>query len=361
MSNELDTTDDVMMDDAPAPKTRGLGRGLNALFEDEEVYRQPEPSESGFETNFDTPIEDGDAFDISDGEPETGFAEDESLANRIVSLGIEQVVPNENQPRKTFDDEALNDLASSIREHGIIQPILVRPNDTADTYDLVAGERRWRAAQMAQLHEVPVIVIDEDEAKAYEISLIENLQREELNPMEEAFGYNNLMVSYEYTQGDVANKVGKSRSHVANMLRLMQLPDSVQDAMASGQISMGHGRAILGSVEPEVLLQEVLAEDLSVRETEKRAADSAGREIGVKKSGPSKKSKPQKDVNTLALENDLSEKLGMAVTLDVGKDGSGAIKVNYRSLDQLDEIISRLCSDVGAATSTPAAGSRLND
>jgi ParB family chromosome partitioning protein len=372
MSDELDTSPDVA-DDIPAPKTRGLGRGLNALFEDEEVYRQPEPSEprvGNVGNQFDAA--DDVAFRIYDEDAqaekdqfEREIQEVDTLSKRILSLGVEQIIPNAGQPRKVFDDEALNDLAESIGEHGIIQPILVRESAATPEgcYELVAGERRWRAAQVAQLHVIPAIVIEEDEARAYEISLIENLQREQLNPIEEASGYNNLMYSHDYTQADIAQKVGKSRSHVANMLRLMKLPFQAQVALSDGRITMGHGRAILSAENPDALFKEVLASNLSVRETEKRAAESTGREVGRKKSGPSKKSKVQKDVNTIALEKDLSEKLGMAVALDVRKGGAGALKINYQSLDQLDDIISRLYSERDAVFSAGDGGgsARLND
>ena len=297
------------------PKSRGLGRGLNALFEDDEgVYPQ---------VGADSPIQ-GRARSM---------------------LGVDQLEAGKGQPRKIFKENSLNELADSIKQHGVLQPLLVRElSGQNGRYEIIAGERRWRAAQKAQLHEVPVIVLTITDAEAFEIALIENLQREDLDPIDEAFGYQKLMSEYNYTQEKLAESLGKSRSHIANMTRLLNLPFMVQNYLSDGKISVGHARALIPAGDgAEVLAKEIIAKNLSVRETEKLIADATGREIGKKSSGPKINfggpEKKQKDVNTLALEKDLTDLLGMRVTIDAKYDGSGAIKIDYKVLDQLDNII----------------------
>jgi ParB family chromosome partitioning protein len=295
------------------PKSRGLGRGLNALFEDDEgVYPQVGP---------DAPIQ-GRARSM---------------------LGVDQLEAGKGQPRRIFKDSSINELADSIKQHGVLQPLLVR-EIAGGRYEIIAGERRWRAAQKAQLHEVPVIVLTITDAEAFEIALIENLQREDLDPIDEAFGYQKLMNEYNYTQEKLAESLGKSRSHIANMTRLLNLPFMVQNYLSDGKISVGHARALIPAGEgAEALAKEIIAKNLSVRETEKLIADATGREMGKKSSGPKINfggpEKKQKDVNTLALEKDLTDLLGMRVSIDAKDDGSGVLKVDYKVLDQLDNLI----------------------
>ncbi len=292
------------------PKTRGLGRGLNALFEDEEQAER---------------------FNVPTGEePESG------PGRKLVAIG--DIVPNQNQPRQFFDDGAIKELAASIREHGIIQPLLVRPYDGHEAkYEIVAGERRWRASQLAQLHEVPVVIREMDDGTMLQIALIENLQREDLNPIEEARCYERLMSDFGHSQETLAESVGKSRSYIANVTRILNLPDSVQVMIAEGQLSVGHAKALLGAKNPSLLAQEILSEKLSVREAEKRAAQDVGRAPKGSSSAP-----PAKDPNTAALENQISEALGLKVTLDMKTGHAGAVKIDFRNLDQLDDVLQRL-------------------
>ncbi|MCB1681110.1 MAG: ParB/RepB/Spo0J family partition protein [Rhodospirillales bacterium] len=306
-----------------APKARGLGRGLNALFEDEEEAYAP--------------------IDDIDDPP--------GRERRVV--GIDEVSPGPQQPRKHFDSQALEELALSIREHGILQPLLVREGSAG--YEIIAGERRWRAAQIAQLHEVPVIILDLDDIEALKIALIENLQREDLDPIEEAAGYQKLLDTYGQTQEELAKSVGKSRSHIANMIRLLALPDSVQGQVSEGKLSMGHARTLITAENPEALADEIIRGGLSVRQAEKLAAESSGRvqqERSRKSSGgsggaPAKK----KDADTLALENDMSNMLGMRVAINTTDGASGHVTIEFKSLDQLDEVLHRLAHYPGSRQS----------
>ncbi len=293
------------------PKSRGLGRGLNALFEDDEgVYPQVDP-------------------------------EGEIQGRKRDMIGIDQLEAGPGQPRTIFDNKALDELASSIKRHGVLQPLLVRENkDNSGNYEIIAGERRWRAAQKAQLHEVPVIVLTMTDLEAFEVALIENLQREDLDPIDEAMGYQRLMDLHEYTQEKLAEGLGKSRSHIANMMRLLQLPKSVQNLLSEGKISSGHARALVTAENAEALAKEVVSKGLSVRETEKLAAEAAGR-----KAAPSTKKAEepyQKDVDTLALEQELSNVIGMRVSIDSRDGKAGKLNISFKSLDQLDEVIQRL-------------------
>ncbi|WP_306251972.1 ParB/RepB/Spo0J family partition protein [Parvularcula sp. IMCC14364] len=262
-------------------------------------------------------------------------------------LPIEFIIPDPKQPRKTFSDEAIDELAASISEKGMLQPILVRPDDDEpNKYRIVAGERRWRAAQRAKLHEVPVIIRIFSDAETAEIALIENLQRVDLNPMEEAEAYAHLGEAHTRNQNEIADAVGKSRSHVANMMRLLKLPESVRLMVREGALSMGHARALLASESPQTIAEQIVKKGLSVRQTEKLAKQPLGKDRA--ESDPSrsgKKDKPstsKKDADTRALERDLAEALGLDVGIEhKGKKG-GKLFIDYRSLDQLDEVCRRL-------------------
>lgn len=294
------------------PKQRGLGRGLDALFEDEEA-----------------------TFAISADQEQAV----PGAARKV--LGIGQLMPNPDQPRTHFDAAAINDLADSIRQHGLIQPILVRPvPGNADMYEIVAGERRWRASQKAQLHEVPVIIRDMDDAQVLQIALIENLLRQDLNAIEEAKGYQRLMDEYAFSPEDTGRAVSRSRSHVANMIRLLNLPESVQNMVVGGELSAGHARALIGAENPALLAQEIVSKGLSVRQTEKFVADNAGRTIQPR--GKAKKDASFKDPNILALEKDLANILGLKVTIAMKDDAAGSLTVDFKTLDQLDDVLLRL-------------------
>jgi ParB family transcriptional regulator, chromosome partitioning protein len=240
-------------------------------------------------------------------------------------------------PRRHFSDEELEDLANSIREKGIIQPILVRPIQGVDgVYEIIAGERRWRAAQRASLHEVPVVIIDAADREAFEIALIENVQRADLNPLEEALGYEKLAADYGYSQNDLARVIGKSRSHIANTMRLAKLPESVRDLLASGALSAGHARALLAVKEPENVARRIIEQGLTVRDVERIAQEDTS---GTKKTSPSKKT--EKDPDTRALEKALEDVLGLGVSIMHGARG-GELRIKYRTLEQLDDICLRL-------------------
>jgi ParB family chromosome partitioning protein len=254
---------------------------------------------------------------------------------------IEFLKPNPRNPRRAFSDVELGELSDSIKQHGVIQPIVVRPVKGAqDRYEIIAGERRWRASQLAGLHEVPIVPIDVNDNVALEIAIIENVQREDLNAMEEAQGYHALANEFKRTQDDIAKIVGKSRSHVANMMRLTKLPDDVQGLIASGELSAGHARALIGVPDPSAAAKRIVAEGLNVRQ-----AEALAHEEGVPERKPQKvrAGKAQKDPDTLALEKRVSDVLGLAVTVD-HKNPGGTVQIRYRDLDQLDEILKRLDS-----------------
>jgi ParB family chromosome partitioning protein len=252
-----------------------------------------------------------------------------------------------------MDPHALQELADSIKTHGVLQPLLVRAKpDHEGKFQIIAGERRWRAAQKARLHEVPVVVKELSDEAAVEIALIENLQRADLNAIEEAQGYQRLMTEFGHTQEKLATAIGKSRSHVANIVRLLSLPADVQELVRDGRLSAGHARALVTAKNPEMLAGLVIAENLSVRETEKLAADEAGR--ATKSRSSSRKSGGAKDVDTVALEKEMTDLLGLRVTIDVKSDGKGgrwgALKVDFKNLDQLDDVLRRLSHTPGGRT-----------
>jgi ParB family chromosome partitioning protein len=250
---------------------------------------------------------------------------------------IEFVRPNPKNPRKNFADPELDDLANSIRERGVIQPILVR-SIRPDHYEIVAGERRWRAAQRANLHDIPVLVIEADDKAALEIAIIENVQRTDLNALEEARGYEQLAAEFGYSHPDLAKVIGKSRSHVANTLRLLKLPDGVQKMLIEGQISAGHARALLTVADPDRVAKLIVAQGLTVRDVEKVAQQDAGKRAPETKSANPKRTK---DADTRSLEQALTDALGLVVTIE-HKGESGEIRIRYKSLEQLDGLCQRL-------------------
>lgn len=253
---------------------------------------------------------------------------------------IESVRANPNNPRRVFSDDDLTDLSSSISEHGVVQPILVRPaSDSPENWEIIAGERRWRAAQRAGLHNVPIIVREVDDRQALELAIIENVQRADLNPVEEALGYQQLIDEHDYKQVDLAKVIGKSRSHVANTLRLLKLPESVQDLLSSGGLSSGHARALITMDDPEPLARQIVEKGLSVRQVEQMVAQQ-----DVSK-GPMLSGKAaalEKDSDTKALEKKLSDAVGMVVRINHKSNGKGRLMIDYKSLEQLDSLEKKL-------------------
>ncbi|KAB7614561.1 ParB/RepB/Spo0J family partition protein [Amylibacter sp. SFDW26] len=296
------------------PEKRGLGRGLSALMADiePEVSAENEPSSTNTAVKSD------------------------------IVVPIEKVRPNPDQPRQDFGQKELEELASSISEKGVIQPIIVRtdPKDE-NLYQIIAGERRWRASQIALVHDIPIIIREMDDTEVLEVAIIENVQRSDLNPVEEALGFRQLMDSYGHTQEKLAKALGKSRSHIANILRLLSLPDDVLALLRAGQLSSGHARAMVTADNPSKLAAMVVAKGLSVRETERLVRASADAESKPKNAAPRR----EKDADTVVLENDLAANLNMKVSID-HKDGTGGggITISYKSLDQLDELCQLLSS-----------------
>jgi ParB family chromosome partitioning protein len=294
-----------------------LGRGLAALFGDT-----------------------GPASDVPSADTQRGLR----------GVPLEHVHPNPQQPRHRFDTEDLKELADSIRENGIIQPIIVRHHPSLEgEYEIIAGERRWRAAQLAQLHEIPAMVRDVSDVKGLEIALLENIQRADLTAIEEAQAYRRLMDEFSYTQANLAQALGKSRSHIANSLRLLGLPEEVKSLIEEGALTAGHARALIGAPDPLALARKIVAEGMSVRQAETVAQHVKPTSARVKKStaaGGSTQSGAHagKDADTLALEKDLSERLGLKVTIDVrGPDNErGRLTIEYQTLEQLDDLLLRL-------------------
>jgi ParB family chromosome partitioning protein len=279
-------------------RPRGLGRGLSALIGEEAV-------------------------------PTRGEARGRSI--RTVPIAF--LKPNRFQPRKRFAEEDLNDLVQSVKEKGILQPILVRPiAGDINAFEIVAGERRWRAAQLAKLHDVPVTVREMSDSEALELAIIENVQRQDLNAIEEAAAYHELMDRFAYTQDKVASEVGKSRSHVANTLRLLKLPETVKAMVRDGQLTAGHARTLIGLPDPEARAQEIVAGALNVRQSEQRSQAKKGK---IHK-------QPVEDPNIKDVESMLSNALGLKVQVLHRGDKGGEVRISYRSLEQLDEITRRL-------------------
>jgi len=251
---------------------------------------------------------------------------------------IEFLKPNPRNPRREFADNELRELADSIRQHGVIQPIVVRPaRGTQDRFEIIAGERRWRSAQIAGLHEVPIVPVDVSDSDALEIAIIENVQRADLNPMEEAQGYHALAGEFKRSADDIAKIVGKSRSHVANTLRLTKLPEGVQAYIRDGKLSAGHARALLGQPDPEAMARSIVEQGLNVRQVEAIAQERATTAGKIRKAVQ----RGAKDADTLALEKRLSDALGLVVTI-AHRGKGGEMKIRYKTLEQLDEIIRKI-------------------
>ncbi len=248
-------------------------------------------------------------------------------------LPVDKLEPNPQQPRLDFKHEELESLADSIRQKGIIQPLIVRRKPGRDAYEIVAGERRWRAAQLAQLHEVPVIIRELNDTEVLEVAIIENIQRADLNAIEEALGFRQLMTRFGHTQEKLAEALSRSRSHVANLMRLLSLPTDVQDLVRNGSLSAGHARALIGSPKASELAAQIVAKGLSVRETEKLMKAQSATRDATKPAGKT----PEKDADTRVLEADLSANLGMQVKIDhaPGAEG-GQLSIRYESLEDLD-------------------------
>ena len=256
---------------------------------------------------------------------------DSEIKNSNEKVLISSITPNKNQPRKLFDKYALEELSNSIKERGIIQPLIVRnSNDQDSKYELIAGERRWQAAQMAGLHEVPVVVVEADNLKSLEFAIIENVQRKDLNSIEEAESYKNLIKNFGYDQEKVAKFIGKSRSHISNSLRLLTLPQKIIEMIRNDKISQGHAKILIGIENSLLLAEKIVKKKLSVRQTESL--------VRIIKSGQAKKV-ALRNSNVISTENELSEKIGMRVQLINKKDNSGTLTFNYKGLDQLDRLI----------------------
>ncbi len=279
---------------AKKTEKKGLGRGLSALLAD------------------------------ADNEPTTNRP---PAADTLIP--IDRILPNPDQPRREFRPEDLQDLANSIAEKGVLQPLILRPGKKG-SYEIVAGERRWRAAQMAQVHDVPAVIREFSDAETLEIAIIENMQRADLNPIEEAAGLRQLMDRFGHTQEQLAKVIGKSRSHIANLLRLLNLPAGVVDLLRDQKLSAGHARALIGHENAEALAKQIVRDGLSVRQAE---AMVKAPPAAAKPAAPS-----SKDADTRALEEDLSAMLGMRVQIDHKSDGSGAVSIKYKELEQLDLI-----------------------
>jgi ParB family chromosome partitioning protein len=304
------------MSDAGARRARnGLGRGLNALL-----------------------------GDVAQDEREAG---DAPARGAVRVIPVSAIAPHPDQPRRHFDEAALDELAASIAERGVIQPIIVRPH--GHDYQIVAGERRWRAAQRARLHEVPVVVREYSDSETLQIALLENIQRQDLNAIEEARAYQRLIDEFGHTQDALARAVHKSRSHVANLLRLLDLPDEVQSRVVSGTLTMGHARAMVSADDPVSLADQVVTQGLSVRQTEKlassdkrggnaapRSATSGARAMAPASGG---------SADLAALENQLADLLGLKVHIAFNEDGRGSITLDYSSLEQLDMVCQRLSGE----------------
>ena len=255
---------------------------------------------------------------------------------------VEFLRPNPRNPRKRFAEDDLADLANSIRQKGIIQPILVRTiPGLADTYEIVAGERRWRAAQQAGLHEAPIVVVEADDKQSLEIAIIENVQRSDLNGLEEAQGYEQLGQDYGYSQSELANVIGKSRSHIANTLRLLKLPPASRSLLAEGILSAGQARALLGVSDPDSVAKRVAEQGLTVRDIERIGQIEAERGRSAETAQRDKSGKPSKDADTRALEDALTQVLGLTVIID-HRGERGELRIRYKSLEQLDALCKRL-------------------
>ena len=293
---------------------RVLGRGLSALM--------------------------SDVAPASTNDSESGLRAERRVA-------IDRIVPNPNQPRRDFDPVALQELADSIRQKGVIQPLVLRPITGTDRFQIVAGERRWRAAQIAKVHEVPVVVRDYSDEEVLEVAIIENIQRADLNAIEEAIGFRQLIDTHGHTQEKLAEALSKSRSHIANLLRLLSLPDDVQRLVRDGKLTSGHARALVTMPNASALAQIVVARGLSVREVERLVKKG---DAGTPPRSAAGRARSEKDADTRALESDVSANLGMSVRIDHEPAGEGGqMVIRYRSLDDLDllcTVLSQIRRDV---------------
>ena len=273
----------------PFKKKKGLGRGLSSLIGDNEI----------------------------------------KATNNKVS--ISSIIPNKFQPRKNFEKQSLEDLTNSIRERGIIQPLVVRKSDDSDNkFELIAGERRWQAAQSAGLHEVPVIILNIDNLKSLEFAIVENVQRKDLNPIEEAEGYKRLIDEFNYDQEKVAKFIGKSRAHISNCLRLLTLPKKIIQNIVEDKITQGHAKILVGLENAELLVDKIIKKKLSVRQTEALARLTKNKPLKIKSS---------KDANIIEMENQISSKIGMKVNINNKRNNSGTLTFEYKDIDQLDRIV----------------------
>jgi ParB family transcriptional regulator, chromosome partitioning protein len=301
--SDQELSDDLMSDDS---SRRRLGRGLAALIG--EIDKPAAPQQTSIQSDSKVPIE---------------FIE-----------------PNPRNPRRSFGDADLTDLAQSIREHGIVQPVVVRPSTSgAARYEIIAGERRWRAAQRAGLIEIPVIIREVNDRTALELAIIENVQRTDLNPIEEATGYQQLIDDHNYTQADLGQVIGKSRSHVANTLRLLKLPDDIRALLINGDLSAGHARTLVTAPDPVGLARRIVEDGLSVRQ-----AEALAQQPDKPTQDSQNKAPRDKDADTLALEKLLSNITGLKVAIN-HKEKGGELRIAYRSLDQLDDLCRRLKSE----------------
>lgn len=291
------------------PDRKALGRGLSALLGD-------------------TAAEQAIASSAGTVVPDT--------QNATREIPVDLIHANPNQPRQVFSDAEIVELSDSIKQHGVLQPVLLRPHPSrADAYQIVAGERRWRAAQRAGVHALPAVIRDVNDQQILELAIIENVQRVDLDSIEEALGYQSLIDSYGYTQEQLSRIIGKSRSHLANTLRLMNLPDAVIEMVQAGTLSAGHARALINAPDPTALARIVVARGLSVRQTEALARGGA-------RPRPPRQA-PEKDADTRMIEGDLSAAIGMKVSIAHGKSGgSGELKISYKSLDELDRLCQKL-------------------
>ena len=256
---------------------------------------------------------------------------DSDLKTSTNKISISSIIPNKNQPRKLFEKEALEELTNSIKERGIIQPLIVRKSeDQNDKFELIAGERRWQAAQLAGLHEVPAVVIEANNLKSLELAIIENVQRKDLNTIEEAESYKNLIENFNYDQDKVSKFIGKSRSHISNSIRLLSLPDKLIDMIRHEKISQGHAKILIGLENALLIAEKIIKKKLSVRQTENLVRL-------LKKAGKNKNN--LKDTNITSTENELTNKIGMRVVLNNKKNNSGSLTFQYKGLDQLDRLI----------------------
>ena len=302
------------MSDARGPGRRpGLGRGLSALLEETDLRVAAASGEEGAPVGPD-------------------------LRSQVIALA--RVKPNPSQPRRRFDEDSQGELIESVRRQGLLQPVLVRPLP-GGSFEIVAGERRWRAAQAAQLHEIPVVIRELDDGEAYELSLIENIQRQDLSPIEEARGYRHLTQQYGHTQAAVAELVGKSRSHIANLMRLLDLPEPVREMVDDGRLAMGHARALLGSDDPERLAREIVEKGLTARDAERMGRGDA--EAGGKSGRRGSRASGEVDPDIAALEARIAESTGLRARLKHGGE-SGELTLRYSNPLQLDDLISRLTS-----------------